>query len=94
MSRHCNRYLTLKKLEGGENGAYYAETTIGDSCIVIEENKSGISQKGTYLGVYVTDVKFIYERAVTMGCTSLEAPACKYGVDYPSKVRDPFGLIG
>jgi PhnB protein len=78
--------------EINENGGYYAEVKIGDSCIMIEENKSAVSQEGTYLWVYVHDTRFIYERAIATGCTSLEAPTCKYGVDFIAKVRDPFGL--
>lgn len=77
--------------EINENGVYYAEAKIGDSILMIEENNSVITQKGTYLWIYVEDVRLIYEQAIANGCISIEPPTLKYGVDIVSKVRDPFG---
>jgi len=76
--------------EVNENGVYYAEAKIGDSILMIEENISVITQKGTFLWIYVEDVSLIYEQAIAKGCISLEPPTLKYGVDIVAKVRDPF----
>ncbi|VFJ12678.1 VOC family protein [Candidatus Nitrosocosmicus franklandus] len=78
--------------EVNENGVYYAEAKIGDSILMIEENISVITQKGTFLWIYVEDVSLIYEQAIAKGCISLEPPTLKYGVDIVAKVRDPFDL--
>jgi PhnB protein len=82
----------IKEVSSGGKD-YYAEVKVGDTYIMIEENKNAISQKGTCFWVYVRDVTFTYKQALTAGCTSLEPPKCKYGVDYVARVRDPFGII-
>ena len=81
----------IKEVNSGIN-EYYAEVRVGDTCIMIEEDTNAISQKGTYFWVYVQDVTFTYQQALTAGCTSLESPQCKYGIDYVATVRDPFGI--
>jgi len=82
----------IKEIKGSE-GEYYAEARIGDTCLMIEEDKNAIYQKGTCLWVYVNDVNSVYEQALVAGCTSLEPPMCKYGVDFVAKISDPFGII-
>ena len=83
--------IKIKEVNSGIN-EYYAEVKIGDTCIMIEEDTNAISQKGTYFWIYVHNVTCIYEQALAAGCTSLEPPQYKYGVDYVAKVRDPFGI--
>lgn len=84
--------IKIKEVKGS-GGEYYAEAKIGDTCIMIEEDKNAIYQKGTYLWVYVNDVKSIYKQALIAGCKSLESPTCKYGADFVAKICDPFGII-
>jgi PhnB protein len=84
--------IKIKEVKGSE-GEYYAEAKIGDTCLMIEEDKNTIYQKGTYLWVYVNDVNSIYEQALIFGCRSIESPTCKYGADFVAKICDPFGII-
>jgi PhnB protein len=72
---------------------YYAEVKIGDTCLMIEEDKDTILQKGTCFWIYVDNVNSIYKQALSAGCKSLEPPQCKYGVDFVTKISDPFGII-
>jgi PhnB protein len=84
----------IKKKEVDNNqDEHYAEVMIGDTCIMIEENKNVNMQKGTYLWIYVQNVNSIYNQALAAGCLSLEPPQRKYGVDFVAKVIDPFGIV-
>lgn len=84
----------IKKKEVDNNqDEHYAEVMIGDTCIMIEENKNVNMQKGTYLWIYVQNVNSIYNQALAAGCLSLEPPQLKYGVDFVAKVIDPFGIV-
>ena len=82
----------LVKLINEENGVY-AEVTIGDTCIMIEENHQNLHLDSTSLWVYVSDVDSVYEKALRVGCKSIEPPILKYSVDKVAKVFDPFGIL-
>lgn len=84
----------IKKKEVDDNQKErYAEVMIGDTCIMIEENKNVNMKKGTCLWIYVQDVNSVYKQALAADCLSLEPPQRKYGVDFVAKVRDPFGIV-
>jgi hemoglobin len=69
-----------------------AEIRIGDSLVMISE----VAERDAFpafLYVYVGDADTTYERALTAGATSVEAPLdTPYG-DRRAMVRDPFGNI-
>jgi PhnB protein len=71
----------------------YAEVRIGDTCIMIEEDHQKSHLGSPSLWVYVGDVDSAYEKALKVGCKSIEPPTRKYSVDKVAKVADPFGLM-
>ena len=75
-----------------ENGVY-AEVRIGDTCIMIEENhqKSHLDSASSW--VHVRNVYSVYEKALKVGCKSIEPPTRKYAVDKGANVVDPFGIL-
>ena len=75
-----------------ENGVY-AEVRIGDTCIMIEENHQKSHLDSASLWVYVRNVDSVYEKALKVGCKSIESPTHKYAVDKVAKVVDPFGIL-
>lgn len=75
-----------------ENGVY-AEVRIGDTCIMIEENHQKSHLDSASLWVYVRNVDSVYEKALKVGCKSIEPPTRKYAVDKVAKVVDPFGIL-
>jgi uncharacterized glyoxalase superfamily protein PhnB len=69
-----------------------AEMRIGDSLVMV--TSAGVREPfSAFLYVYVDDVDATYERALTAGARSLEAPLdMPYG-DRRAMVRDPFGNV-
>jgi uncharacterized glyoxalase superfamily protein PhnB len=68
------------------------EVRVGDSLIMVSE--SGEREPfPAFLYIYVDDVEATYQRAVTAGAVTLEAPLdTPYG-DRRAMVRDPFGNV-
>jgi PhnB protein len=76
-----------------EDNGVYAEVRIGDTCIMIEEDHQKSHLGSPSLWVYVRDVDSAYEKALKVGCKSIEPPTRKYSVDKVAKVADPFGIM-
>ncbi|WP_458743049.1 VOC family protein [Candidatus Nitrosocosmicus sp. T] len=76
-----------------EDNGVYAEVRIGDTCIMIEEDHQKSHLDSPSLWVYVRDVDSAYEKALKVGCKSIEPPTRKYSVDKVAKVADPFGIM-
>jgi len=76
-----------------EENEVYAEVRIGDTCIMIEENHQNSHLDSPSLWVYVGNVDSVYEKALKVGCKSIEPPTRKYAVDKVAKVVDPFGIL-
>lgn len=83
--------VVIKQIE--EQTGMYAEIRIGDTCIMIEENREINRPNSDSFWVYVNDVDATYERAMKAGCRSLQSPAFKYDVDKVAKIVDRFGII-
>ncbi len=68
------------------------EVRIGDSLVMVSE--SGEREVfPAFLYIYVDDVAATYQRALSAGASSLEAPVdTPYG-DLRAMVRDPFGNV-
>jgi uncharacterized glyoxalase superfamily protein PhnB len=69
-----------------------SEVRIGDSLVMV--TSAGERELfPAFLYVYVDDAELVYNRALTAGATSLEAPLdTPYG-DRRAMVRDPFGNV-
>jgi PhnB protein len=76
-----------------EDNGVYAEVRIGDTCIMIEEDHQKSHLDSPSLWVYVGDVDSAYEKALKVGCKSIEPPTRKYSVDKVAKVVDHFGIL-
>ena len=76
-----------------EVNGVYAEVRIGDTCIMIGEDHQNGHLGSPSLQVYVGDVDSAYEKALKVGCKSIEPPTRKYSVDKVAKVADPFGIM-
>jgi PhnB protein len=64
--------------------------SIGDSMLMVSDAQ--VRGAGTaFLYVYVADVDETYERAITEGATSMEAPQLVPYGDRRAMVRDPWG---
>jgi len=83
--------VVVKRIE--EEKGFYAEVKIGDTCIMLEENRKGSRPSSLSLWIYVKDVDFTYDKALKAGCKSIQIPTHKYKVDKVAKILDPFGII-
>ena len=79
----------IRHLEDNET---YAEVQIGDSILMIVEQRENAEPLNCILWVYVSDVEDAYQKALTYGSTSLMKPTFKYGTDKIAIARDPFGI--
>ncbi len=69
-----------------------AEVRIGDSLVMVT-SATEREPFPAFLYVYVDDADLVYDRALSAGATSLEAPLnTPYG-DRRAMVRDPFGNV-
>jgi PhnB protein len=82
--------VVVKRIE--EEKGFYAEVKIGDTCIMLEENRNSSHPSSPSLWIYVKDVDFTYDKALKAGCKSIQTPTHKYEVDKVAKILDPFGI--
>ena len=82
--------VVVKRIE--EEKGFYAEVKIGDTCIMLEENRKSSHPSLLSLWIYVRDVDFTYDKALKAGCKSIQTPTHKYKVDKVAKILDPFGI--
>jgi len=77
--------------EAPEGSIRHAEVRIGDSVIEVSEARAEWPPMPMTLHLYVPDVDALYERAMTAGGVSIQAPADQPYGDRSGGVRDPFG---
>ena len=82
--------VVVKRIE--EEKGFYAEVKIGDTCIMLEENRKSSHPNSLSLWIYVRDVDFTCDKALKAGCKSIQTPTHKYKVDKVAKILDPFGI--
>jgi len=82
--------VVVKRIE--EEKGFYAEVKIGDTCIMLEENRKSSHPSLLSLWIYVKDVDVTYDKALKAGCKSIQTPTHKYEVDKVAKILDPFGI--
>ena len=82
--------VVVKRIE--EEKGFYAEVKIGDTCIMLEENRKSSHPSLLSLWIYVRNVDFTYDKALKAGCKSIHTPTHKYEVDKVAKILDPFGI--
>jgi len=82
--------VVVKRIE--EEKGFYAEVKIGDTCIMLEENRKSSHPSLLSMWIYVRDVDFTYDKALNAGCKSIQTPTHKYQVDKVAKILDPFGI--
>jgi PhnB protein len=75
-----------------EDTETYPEVKIGDSILMIVEQRENAKPPNCILWVYVPDVEDAYQKALANGSASLMKPAFKYGTDKMAIVNDPFGI--
>lgn len=82
--------VVVKRNEEEEGS--YAEVKIGDTCIMLEENRKNSYPCSLSLWIYVRDVEVTYDKALNAGCKSIQTPTHKYEVDKVAKILDPYGI--
>lgn len=82
--------VILKKIENLDE--IYLEAKIGDSILMIQEQRGDIQSERVSLWIYVKDVNQIYEMAIRNGCTSIKSPTLEFETDIVAKIIDPFGV--
>lgn len=82
--------VTLKNIENPHE--IYLEAKIGDSILMIQEQRGDVQSERVSLWIYVKDVNQIYEMAIRNGCTSIASPTLEFETDIVAKIIDPFGV--
>ncbi|MDF0680337.1 MAG: VOC family protein [Candidatus Nitrosocosmicus sp.] len=82
--------VVVKRIE--EEKGFYAEVKIGDTYIMLEENRKSSHPCSLSLWIYVRDVEITYDKALKAGCKSIQTPTHMYEVDKLGKILDPFGI--
>ena len=67
----------LRKYVGSDNKIIHMEVRIDDSIIMIGDSTISNPPKMQNIHVYVSDVDAIFNRAIELGCKSLQAPVQK-----------------
>ena len=76
----------------GSAGGLHAEVVVGDSKLMIGGYEK-VEEKPTALHVYVPDADATYQRALELGCTSVEEPVDQFYGDREAGVKDPSGNV-
>jgi PhnB protein len=71
----------------------HAEVRIGDSVVMGFDARPGWPDTPAFLRLYVADCDAVYERALTVGGTSVTRPTTLFFGDRVARVRDPLGNL-
>ncbi len=69
----------LRRYDNADGTIMHAEIRIDDSVIMLGDANEKFPATHFWMHVYVPDAKAIYEKALALGCESIEAPVNKEG---------------
>ena len=76
-------------------GSYHqnrpSEMRIGDSIVMVSGAAAGVPSNPAYLYLYLEDVDAAYQRALSNGAISIDAPRDMHYGDRRATIRDPAG---
>ena len=81
----------LRHFPSPDGKIIHAEVRIGDTVVMVADGNAGWPPIGAHVHVYVPDVDATYERALSAGAMSVQAPAKKDDADRRGGVKDAGG---
>jgi PhnB protein len=69
----------LRRFNRPDGKVMHAEVQIDDSIIMLSDATENYAPATTILHLYVPDAETTYNKAISLGCTSIEAPSCREG---------------
>ena len=81
----------LRRYPTPDGRILHAEVRIGDTVVMVADGNAGWPPIGAHVHVYVPDVDATYERALSAGAMSVQAPVKKDDADKRGGVKDAGG---
>ncbi len=81
----------VDRYDGPDGSVAHAEVRIGDSVLMLGEPMHGWDPQPGAFSIYVADVVATYQKAISLGATSIRAAQVEFYGYLTAMVKDPFG---